>query len=65
MHLPDYIRTIGDSAAMVLFGVKPGTVKAWRLGYRVPAIEKAREIEAVTGGKVSFSECYPPKVEAA
>lgn len=65
MNLPDYIRTIGDKAAMALFNAKPATVKAWRLGYRQPSREKAREIIAVTGGKVSWDDMYPAPEKAA
>jgi DNA-binding transcriptional regulator YdaS (Cro superfamily) len=58
MSLRDYIERIGNTAAAHLFGVKPGTAKAWRYGYRLPSATAALRIIDRTGGKVSWDEIY-------
>jgi DNA-binding transcriptional regulator YdaS (Cro superfamily) len=58
MNLPDYIREIGHPAAARLFGVSVWTIKAWRFGQRTPRPEKANEIVAITGGKLSLNDIY-------
>lgn len=63
MDLPTFIEAIGDEEAARLFDVKERTAASWRRGERWPRPEKARHIETVTKGRVSFSEIYrePPE----
>ena len=60
MNLPEYINTIGPTAAQTLFTAAPATIKAWRLGYRIPSPEAARRIIDATGGKLGWNDIYPP-----
>ena len=58
MKLRDYIGEVGDKAAAGMFRVSPRTTRSWRLGYRAPRTDKAKEIEKVTLGLVKFEDCY-------
>lgn len=66
MTLSDYISDVGDDAAAAEFKVTARTAASWRRGERFPRMEKAKEIEAISKGVVSFSECFdrPDKVAA-
>ncbi len=65
MNLSDYIKDIGHPAAARLFGVSEWTIKAWRWRQRSPRKDKANEIVAVTGGKVTFAGIYNIETKAA
>ena len=58
MKLSEYIAREGNEAAALRFGVKEGTAKAWRYGYRRPTPEAAMRIVAATGGEVSLADIY-------
>lgn len=58
MTLIEYITDIGDEKAAELFNVSTRTAAAYRRGERVPRPRKAREIEKITNGKVTFENCY-------
>ena len=51
-----YLRAIGDEEAANVLGVKPRTVKSWRLGDRIPRPTQARVI--VSRAPVSMSDIY-------
>jgi len=66
MMLADYISNVGDDVAAAQFMVSSRTAASWRRGERFPRMDKAKEIEAITNGDVSFSECfYRPEEPAA
>ena len=57
-----YLRTLGDEEAASVLGVKPRTVKSWRLGDRIPRPAQARAI--VARAPVSMSDIYGGEVAA-
>lgn len=63
MELPSFIRKVGVDECAILFDAKPGAVKAWMYGERVPKRTTARIIEERTrdhpAGRVRFADCYP------
>ena len=61
--LSQYIAVIGDKPAAAMFGVKPGTARAWRGGRRVPGRKKAEYIIAVTGGKLDWKGIYAAELK--
>ena len=68
MTLSEYIRDIGEPAAVRLFGVSIYAVRSWKHGLRSPRPAKANEIVAITNGKVTLSDIYrhrPQPSEAA
>ena len=58
MTLSDYIRDVGETAAVRLFGVSVYAVRSWKHGLRHPRPDKANEIVAITNGKVTLSDIY-------
>lgn len=41
--LSAYIERVGDDAAAEILGIKPRTAQAYRLGFRVPRPDKAKQ----------------------
>ena len=60
--LPEYIETIGDEAASILFGVEKRTAQSWRLRTRLPRPEQADVI--VKKSPVTWEGIYGPKARA-
>lgn len=58
MNLPDYLKTIGEPAAVALFGVSKYTVRSWRYGWRKPSPTMAQRIIDRTNGKVGWGGIY-------
>ena len=56
MTLKKYIEKHGDKACAELFNVTPRACQSWRLGDRLPKIQKALEIVAKT--KLSLKDIY-------
>jgi len=58
MTLSEYISNAGDDIAAARFFVSERTAASWRRGERFPRPDKAKEIERITAGAVSFAECF-------
>ena len=56
MDFVTYLKALGDKKASALYGVKPRTIKSWRLRDRTPRPEQARSI--VEKSPVSFDSIY-------
>ena len=54
----------GDTNIARLIGVRPRTVKAWRLGERVPRPERVRQMIDLSGGDLTWTDFYRD-IEAA
>lgn len=56
--LPDFIAEIGDPEAARLFDAELRTVQAWRRRERFPRPEKAQQMVAVSGGRLTMDGIY-------
>lgn len=65
MTLTDYIAERGDACCAELFAVRLRTVRSWRYGERCPSPAAAAQIERLTGGEVTFAECFAAAVGKA
>jgi DNA-binding transcriptional regulator YdaS (Cro superfamily) len=59
MLLSDWIKSVGNKHAAKLLVVSERTIESYRQGRRRPRPEMAIRMSKLTGGKVSFAECYP------
>lgn len=62
MDLPSFIRKVGVDECATLFDAKPGAVKAWMYGERIPKRKNAKLIEERTkdhpAGRVRIQDIY-------
>jgi DNA-binding transcriptional regulator YdaS (Cro superfamily) len=63
--LIDWIIKVGNKEAAKRLQVSVRTVQSYRQGVRVPKRQRAMLISRITGGKVSFKECYPNEERAS
>jgi hypothetical protein len=59
MTLKKWIEKVGDEVAANRLGRSVNTVRAYRLGNRVPSRRLAESMRALTGGKVGYRGCFP------
>lgn len=65
MTLSEYIKTHGDEACALAWGVKPRTTASWRRGERMPRPDQAHRIVQTTAGQVDYAGIYGISKEAA
>lgn len=59
MTLIKWISKVGIKKAAKMLEVSERTIYSYKQGVRVPKRTRAIEMYRITGGKVSFKECYP------